>query len=126
LRDPASLGIQVAFPTKAALVPVTDGYFRGYDNKFPDFYRVKEWEREFNQFERDGNLPNLELVRVMHDPHGKLRQRDRWREHAGYPDRRQRLRGRVDYRQGVPQPSLQEQHADFRDRRRLTGRSRSC
>jgi DNA-binding beta-propeller fold protein YncE len=72
LRDPFASGTQVAFPTKAALQSVTDGYFRGYDNKFPDFYRVKEWAREFDQFERDGNLPSLEFVRVMHDHTGNF------------------------------------------------------
>lgn len=70
LTDPTATGTQVAFTTKEALRPVTDIYFRGYDNAFPDFYRVKEWEREFDQFESDGNLPNLEFVRVMHDHTG--------------------------------------------------------
>src|SRR5262249_34211847 len=34
LHDPFSAGVQVSFATKAALQPVTDPYFRGYDNKF--------------------------------------------------------------------------------------------
>ena len=72
IRDPFSSGTPVSFATKAALQPITDQYFRGYDNKFPDFYRVNEWEREFNQFEKDGNLPNLEFVRVMHDHTGNF------------------------------------------------------
>ena len=52
--------------------PVTDQYFRGYDNQFPDFYRVDEWAREFDHLETDGNLPNFELVRVMHDHTGSF------------------------------------------------------
>src|SRR5260370_15173200 len=52
---------------------VTDVYFRGFDDSFPDFYRVNEWEREFEQFEKDGNLPNLEFVRVMNDHTGSFR-----------------------------------------------------
>jgi hypothetical protein len=72
LTDPFSAGVKVAFPTKAALQPVTDQYFRGYDNKFPDFYRVREWAREFDQFELDRQLPNLEFVRVMHDHTGNV------------------------------------------------------
>src|SRR5260370_11453753 len=51
---------------------VTDVYFRGFDDSFPDFYRVNEWEREFEQFEKDGNLPNLEFVRVMNDHTGSF------------------------------------------------------
>lgn len=72
LIDPFSTRTQVAFATKVALRPVTDPYFRGYDNQFPDFYRVNEWEREFDQFEENGNLPNLELVRIMHDHTGNF------------------------------------------------------
>jgi len=70
IRHPFDTMTPVAFTTKAALRPVTDQFFRGYDNKFPDFYRVDEWEREFDQFEADGNLPNLEFIRVMHDHTG--------------------------------------------------------
>src|SRR5258708_23850530 len=47
-------------------------FFRGFDDSFPDFYRVNEWEREFDQFEKDGNLPNLEFVRVMNDHTGSF------------------------------------------------------
>ena len=72
IRHPFNSGTLVSFATKAALQPVTDQYFRGYDNAFPDFYRVDEWAREFDQFEANGNLPNLELVRVMHDHTGSF------------------------------------------------------
>jgi len=72
IRDPFASGTQVSFPTKASLQPITDQFFRGYDNKFPDFYRVKEWDREFDQYEESGDLPNLEFVRVMHDHTGNF------------------------------------------------------
>jgi hypothetical protein len=72
IRDPFASGALVSFATKPALQPVTDQYFRGYDNQFPDFYRVNEWQREFDQFEKEGNLPNLEFVRVMHDHTGSF------------------------------------------------------
>lgn len=72
IRHPFDSGTLVAFSTKAALQPITDQFFRGYDNHFPDFYRVDEWAREFDQFEKDGNLPNLEFVRVMHDHTGNF------------------------------------------------------
>ena len=72
LRHPFDSGTLVSFATKAALQPITDQYFRGYDNAFPDFYRVDEWAREFDQFEANGNLPNLEFVRVMHDHTGSF------------------------------------------------------
>ncbi len=66
-RDPASKRLVVAFPTNAALMTRTDPYFRGFDNRFPDFYREREWEREFDQYVARGNLPNLTLLRLMHD-----------------------------------------------------------
>lgn len=64
----------VAFPTKAALRDVTDPYFRGFDTKLPDFFRFKEWEREFDQYEKDGNLPELIFMRLPNDHFGTFRQ----------------------------------------------------
>lgn len=73
IRHPFDSGTPVAFATKAALQPISDQFFRGYDNQFPDFYRVDEFQREFNQFEKTGDLPNLSFVRVMHDHTGAFR-----------------------------------------------------
>ena len=64
----------VAYPTNVALTPYTDPYFRGFDNTFPDYYRYKEWEREFdaNYAKPEGGLPSLSLVRFMHDHTGNF------------------------------------------------------
>jgi hypothetical protein len=70
LLDPASSKTQVAYPTSAVLGPFTDIYFRGFDNAFPDYYRFKEWEREFDTKFAKGGLPNLSLIRFMHDHTG--------------------------------------------------------
>lgn len=67
LRDPASSGTHVATATKANLQQVTDPYFRGFDQRFPDYWRFKEWEREFDDYVVHDNLPSLELVRLEHD-----------------------------------------------------------
>jgi hypothetical protein len=48
----------------------TDKSFYNYDNTFPDYYRFKEWEREFNAQVANGNMPNLEMMRLMHDHMG--------------------------------------------------------
>lgn len=72
LPDPASSHTVVAIPTSPTLAPFTDPYFRGFDQSFPDFYRFKEWEREFDQFASSGTLPNLELVRLEHDHFGNF------------------------------------------------------
>ncbi len=93
LRSPGGRTV-VAYPSNAALAQFTDPYFRGFDNALPDYYRFKEWEREFDLYfafdrhpeagpvppgtARDLNgflipgptLPSLSLVRFMHDHTG--------------------------------------------------------
>jgi DNA-binding beta-propeller fold protein YncE len=70
LPDPASSNTVVAYPANAALAPYTDPYFRGFDNSFPDYYRFTEWQRDFNTNYASGGLPQLSLVRFMHDHTG--------------------------------------------------------
>ena len=67
LHDPAASGTRVAAATKANLQQVTDPYFRGFDQRFPDYWRFKEWEREFDGYVAGNDLPALELVRLPHD-----------------------------------------------------------
>ncbi len=47
-REPTASDTVVAYPTSVSLAPNTDLYFRGFDNQFPDYYRYKEWERDFD------------------------------------------------------------------------------
>jgi YVTN family beta-propeller protein len=54
------------------LANVTDPYFRAFDNAYPDFRRELEWEREFDQYVVNRNLPDLEFVRFMHDHEGNF------------------------------------------------------
>jgi DNA-binding beta-propeller fold protein YncE len=70
--NPASKNIRVAFPSRETLLATTDPYFRAFDNRFPDFYREKEWEREFDNYVKKGDLPALMLVRMMHDHMGNF------------------------------------------------------
>ncbi|HEV2488911.1 MAG TPA: bifunctional YncE family protein/alkaline phosphatase family protein [Candidatus Acidoferrales bacterium] len=72
IRDPYSEKTQVAFPVKQALMKVTDPYFRGFDLKFPDYWRFTEWKREFQGYVAKGNLPNLEQVRLGRDHFGNF------------------------------------------------------
>ncbi len=67
LADPAATGTTVAVATDRALLGVTDPYFRGFDNKLPDFYRYREWAREFDGYVAGKNLPAFEMVRFMND-----------------------------------------------------------
>ena len=83
LRNPFSTGTVVAHPTDVALTPFTDPYFRGFDNSLPDFWRFKEWERDFDANERrarpaiggpaiPAELASLTLLRFMHDHTGNF------------------------------------------------------
>jgi len=75
-RTPFLNNRTVAYATNVALARYTDKFFRGFDNAFPDYYRFKEWEREFDTMyvpePKDGgaDLPALSLVRFMHDHTG--------------------------------------------------------
>jgi DNA-binding beta-propeller fold protein YncE len=72
IMDPFAAGeIQVG-PLAPSLAPITDVYFRGYDQAYPDLWRYNEWKREFDQFVVNGNLPNLSLVRFSHDHMGSF------------------------------------------------------
>jgi YVTN family beta-propeller protein len=67
LANPAATNTVVAVAADKALLNVTDPYFRGFDNKLPDFYRYQEWAREFDAYAASRTLPAFEMVRFMHD-----------------------------------------------------------
>ncbi len=71
-HDPHALGQVVAFPTRPELMGVTDPYFRGFDLKLPDYWRVQEWKREFSDYVANKNLPALELLRLGRDHFGNF------------------------------------------------------
>jgi YVTN family beta-propeller protein len=73
-RDPWSKRLQVFYPAKAELMRVTDLYFRGFDQAFPDFWRFQEWKREFEGFSVSGRLPALTLLRLPHDHTGSFKE----------------------------------------------------
>ncbi len=86
LTDPYKTRTQVAFPANAALAPVTDIYFRGFDNSFPDYFRFKEFARDFDARYTHGGLPSLILLRFMHDHTGDFKTAI---DHINTPERQQ-------------------------------------
>ena len=72
IENPYQSGTQVAWPANPTLNQYTDVYFRGFDNSFPDTWRMEEWTREFQQYVDGRNLPSLSLVRLMHDHTGNF------------------------------------------------------
>jgi DNA-binding beta-propeller fold protein YncE len=71
-RDPHAKHLTVFIPTKPELAKVTDPYFRGFDQGFPDYWRFQEWKREFGGYVTKGTLPNLTLLRLAHDHTGNF------------------------------------------------------
>ena len=69
-KTPFASQVPQAVAVDPSLIDKTDTFFRGYDNAYPDFYREAEWEREFNDFTANGNLPALSLVRLPTDHTG--------------------------------------------------------
>ncbi len=60
----------VMFPTFPDLMGISDPYYRSFDPGYPDFYREREWEREFAAFQKDGKLPALTLIALQGDHMG--------------------------------------------------------
>jgi DNA-binding beta-propeller fold protein YncE len=71
-REPFKAGVKVFVPAKATLMGISDPYFRGFDQSFPDYWRFKEWEREFDGFQTSGVAPNLMMLRLAHDHTGNF------------------------------------------------------
>jgi DNA-binding beta-propeller fold protein YncE len=72
MRSPFKDGVIVSRATKPSLMPNTDPYFFDWDMDIPDYWLFKEWEREFDGYVKNGNLPSLELVALPHDHFGNL------------------------------------------------------
>jgi hypothetical protein len=73
-REPWKTNRRVFFAAKPALAPVSDPYFRSFDQAFPDYWRFQEWKREFDQFSAKGQAPALMLVRFCHDHFGDFKE----------------------------------------------------
>lgn len=73
VRDPWRTKMRVGFPTAPGLIDRTDPYFRGFDMRFPDAWRIEEWVREFDAQVKQGTFPALTLVRLPHDHFGSFK-----------------------------------------------------
>jgi DNA-binding beta-propeller fold protein YncE len=87
-NTPGSVGTKanpISDPFKSGVIQTTtanqllyekqlyDPYFRAYDQVYPDVWRFNEWNREFQQFVANGNLPSLEMIRgLSHDHTGSF------------------------------------------------------
>ncbi|MGI8783850.1 MAG: beta-propeller fold lactonase family protein [Acidobacteriota bacterium] len=53
--------------TMASLIGHFDPYYRGFDGAYRDQKRVDRWLVEFRQFEKSGDLPRLQVLRLPND-----------------------------------------------------------
>jgi DNA-binding beta-propeller fold protein YncE len=72
MRSPYREGVIVSRATKPSLMPNTDPYFFDWDMDIPDYWLYREWEREFDEYVKNDNLPNLEMIALPHDHFGNL------------------------------------------------------
>jgi hypothetical protein len=72
VSDPFTANIVQVAPLAPSLAPLTDIFFRGYDQNYPDLWRYNEWKREFDAYVTNKNLPSLSLVRFSHDHTGSF------------------------------------------------------
>ncbi len=69
-RHPAAKGLTVAWAADTRLAPVTDPFFRSFDQGFPDYWLVDEWQRDWLPRVASGQTPRLTLLRLAHDHFG--------------------------------------------------------
>jgi DNA-binding beta-propeller fold protein YncE len=70
LRDPFAQRRQIMWTTKSALIPNTDPYYYPCEPRFPDYWRMQEWKREFSGFVTAGSAPNLMVMWLGSDHTG--------------------------------------------------------
>jgi hypothetical protein len=64
---PRRKSVEIQVP---ALVPYTDVYYP--DGWVPDFWRLREWQREFSDFEARRSLPSLTVMHIFGDHLGNF------------------------------------------------------
>ncbi|TPG39848.1 hypothetical protein EAH79_12125 [Sphingomonas koreensis] len=73
VREPAKTKTRIYTPGDRLLAPLSDLYFRGFDQKMPDYWRTLEWQREFASADAKGSVPALTLLRLSHDHFGDFK-----------------------------------------------------
>ncbi len=70
VREPYKAGQRIYRAGDRLLASRSDPYFRGFDQRLPDYWRVLEWKREFDAQDAAGSTPALTLLRLSHDHFG--------------------------------------------------------
>jgi hypothetical protein len=75
ISDPFAAGVIQTTTANATILAgkYYDPYFRAFDMNYPDLWRFNEWNREFQQFVANKNLPALSMIRgLSHDHTGNF------------------------------------------------------
>jgi DNA-binding beta-propeller fold protein YncE len=70
VRDPFAVRRVIYTSGDRDLATRSDPYFRGFDQKMPDYWRALEWQREFDQQVASDSVPALTIMRLSHDHFG--------------------------------------------------------
>ena len=70
LREPFREGVKTAVTTIPSLAPYSDPYMPPAI-RVPDFWRIREWKREFDGYIKSGDLPDLVLIQLPGDHFGQ-------------------------------------------------------
>ena len=70
VREPFKSKARISTPTDRLLATRSDPYFRGFDQRMPDYWRLLEWQREFAGQAKSGKMAALTLLRLSHDHFG--------------------------------------------------------
>jgi DNA-binding beta-propeller fold protein YncE len=70
VHDPYGQKQTVFWTSKASLRSRSDPYFYTFDPAYPDYWRVREWKREFDGFAAANSAPNLMLMWLANDHFG--------------------------------------------------------
>jgi DNA-binding beta-propeller fold protein YncE len=72
IENAGEAGIVQVAELNPQLEQYTDRYFRGFDQNYSDQWTVNEWNREFQNYVQNNNLPSLETMRLSHDHTGSF------------------------------------------------------
>ena len=74
VREPFKEKRRIYAPGDRLLASRSDPFYRGFDMKLADYWRVLEWQREYDEQEAAETLPQLTLLRLAHDHFGDFDQ----------------------------------------------------
>jgi DNA-binding beta-propeller fold protein YncE len=72
VRNPYSTGTLQSAPSTPSIQAGTDEYYRAFDERYPDIFRIEEWEREYANFVATKTMPTLEVMTIPHDHTGSF------------------------------------------------------